>query len=98
MVLAVQLTAHGGHGDRGPGSGRRRGRLGGGAGVVAQAVRLLSSRSQVRWSLRARARLAMSRAKTPTDRTCILSYSSEFPELNIMYASFSGYFAYLVWR
>ena len=48
MVLAVQLPAHGGHGDRGPGSGRRRGRLGGGAGVVAQAVRLLSSRSQVR--------------------------------------------------
>ena len=26
MVPAVQLTRHGGHGDRGPGSGRRRGR------------------------------------------------------------------------
>ena len=48
MVLAVQLTAHGGHGDRGPGSGRRRGRPGGGAADVAEAVRLLSSRSQVR--------------------------------------------------
>ena len=48
MVLAVQLTAHGGHGDRGPGSGRRRGRPGGGAGAVPEAVRLLSSRSQVR--------------------------------------------------
>ena len=70
----------------------------GGAAAVAEAVRLLSSRSQVRQPLRARARLALSRAKTPTDRTCILSNSSEFPELNIIYASFSGYFAYLVWR
>jgi len=38
MVRAFQLTGHGGHGDRGPGSGRRRGRRGGGgaAAVIAQ--------------------------------------------------------------
>jgi hypothetical protein len=38
MVRALQLTGHGGHGDRGPGSGRRRGRLGGrrdGGGAAA---------------------------------------------------------------